>query len=52
MRICDKCAKKLREGDGNIHIEFGLGFNFDICHECEEKFLLHISSFFRKKTNQ
>lgn len=49
MRICDKCKKELRKGDGNSHIELGYAFTYDICAECEEKFLLHVDSFFHKK---
>lgn len=48
MRICDKCGNKLREGDGNSHIELGYAFTYDVCAECEEKFLLHVKSFFNK----
>ncbi len=49
MRICDKCEKKLREGDGNYHIQLGYPFNYDLCKECEQKFLLHVDSFFNTK---
>lgn len=49
MRICDKCKKKLRKGDGNSHIELGYNFTYDICAECEKNFLLHVDSFFDTK---
>ena len=49
MRTCDKCGKKLRKGDGNSYIELGYGFTYDLCHKCEEKFLLHVDSFFNTK---
>lgn len=49
MRICDKCKKKLRKGDGNSHIELGYCFTYDLCCKCEEKFLLHVDSFFDTK---
>jgi hypothetical protein len=53
MRICDKCKKTLRKGDGNSHIELGYSFTYDLCHKCEEKFLLHVDSFFdTKKANE
>lgn len=48
MRICDKCEKKLREGDGSSYIKLGYPFNYDVCEECEQKFLLFVSSFFHK----
>lgn len=48
MRICDKCGKKLREGDGSSHIKLGYPFNYDVCEECEKNFLSHVSSFFNK----
>ena len=51
MRICDKCKKKLRKGDGNSHIELGYSFTYDICAECEKKFLLHVDSFFNTEEN-
>ena len=46
MIICDKCKKTLREGDGSSHIQLGYPFNYDLCQKCEEKFLLHVDSFF------
>lgn len=49
MRICDKCKKMLREGDGSSHIQLGHPFNYDLCHKCEEKFLLHVNLFFNTK---
>lgn len=49
MRICDKCKKPLRKGDGNSHIELGYSFTYDLCPKCEEKFLLHVDSFFNTK---
>lgn len=49
MRICDKCKKKLRKGDGNYHIELGYSFTYDLCQKCKEKFLLHVDSFFSKE---
>lgn len=49
MRICDKCKKKLRKGDGSSHIELGYAFTYDVCRECEENFLLHVDSFFDTK---
>lgn len=49
MRICDKCKKKLRNGDGSSHIELGYSFTYDICAECEQKFLLYVNSFFNTK---
>jgi hypothetical protein len=55
MRICDKCGKKLREGDGSSQIKLGYPFNYDFCVDCEQKFLLHVSSFFtkaRRPTNE
>ena len=48
MRICDKCKKELRKGDGSSHIELGNPFTYDVCAKCEEKFLLHVDSFFKK----
>jgi len=48
MRICDKCKKELRKGDGSSHIELGYPFTYDVCAKCEEKFLLHVDSFFKK----
>lgn len=48
MRICDKCGKKLSEGDGSSHIKLGCMFTYDVCKKCEENFLLHVSSFFHK----
>lgn len=48
MRICDKCGKALRKGDGSSHIELGYAFIYDVCEKCEENFLLHVSSFFNK----
>lgn len=49
MRICDKCGEKLHKGDGSSHIDLGYSFIYDVCEKCEEKFLLHVSSFFFKK---
>jgi hypothetical protein len=49
MRICDKCKKELRKGDGSSHIELGYLFTYDVCAKCEEKFLLHVDSFFDTK---
>lgn len=49
MRICDKCKKELRRGDGSSHIELGYAFTYDVCLHCEEDFLLHVDSFFNKK---
>lgn len=48
MRICDKCGKELRKGDGSSHIELGYAFIYDVCEKCEEKFLLHVDSFFNQ----
>lgn len=52
MRICDKCKKKLRKGDGNSHIDLGYAFTYDLCTECEKKFLLHVDSFFDEKESK
>ena len=52
MRICDKCKKELRQGDGNSHIELGYAFTYDLCTKCEEKFLSHVSQFFYKKESE
>lgn len=41
--------KTLRKGDGNSHIELGYCFTYDLCPKCEEKFLLHVYSFFDTK---
>ena len=46
MRICDKCKKKLKNGDGNVHIDLGFPFEYDLCKKCEEKFLFHVNDFF------
>lgn len=40
MRICDKCKKPLRKGDGNSHIECGYPFNYDLCKEREKKIFI------------
>ena len=48
MRICDKCGKKLYEGDGSYHIQLGYPFTYDVCEKCKQNFLLHVSSFFYK----
>jgi len=52
MRICDKCKKELRKGDGSSHIELGYPFNYDFCVNCEQNFLLHVSSFFHKSNEE
>ena len=52
MRICDKCKKKLRKGDGNSHIELRYSFTYDLCSKCEEKFLFHVDSFFTKESDE
>ena len=49
MRICDKCKKELRKGDGSSHIELGYSCTYDRCRKCEEKFLLHVDAFFDTK---
>lgn len=49
MRICDKCKKELRKGDGNAHIDLGYPFIYDLCAECGRKFFLHVDSFFNTK---
>lgn len=49
MRICDKCKKELRKGDGNAHIDLGYPFIYDLCAECEQKFFVHVDSFFNTK---
>lgn len=48
MRLCDKCGKKLREGDWNSNIKLAPEFTYDLCLECEQKFLLHVDSFFNQ----
>jgi len=40
MRLCDKCGKKLRECDGSSYIQLGYSFNYDVCKDCEKKFLI------------
>ena len=52
MRLCDKCNKKLHKGDGSSHIDLGYPFIYDICSECEQKFLSHVASFFFTKSNE
>lgn len=49
MRICDKCKKELRKGDGSSHIELSYSFTYDLCQQCEQKFLLYVDSFFNTK---
>ena len=46
MRVCDKCKKPLKNGDGNAHIDLGTSFTYDLCRKCQEKFLLHVDDFF------
>lgn len=46
MKLCDKCKKVLKNGDGNVHIDLGYTFIYDLCKKCEEKFLLHVDDFF------
>lgn len=52
MRICDKCKKELKKGDGNSHLDFGDPFIYDLCRKCEEKFLVYVDTFFTKKEKQ
>lgn len=52
MRICDKCEKILREGDGSSNINLGYMFTYDLCSKCKEEFLLHVCHFFDKKKNE
>ena len=51
MRICDKCKKELSKGDGRSHIELSYSFTYDLCQQCEQKFLLYVDSFFNTKSD-
>lgn len=52
MIVCDKCKKELGKRDYKAHINLGVAFKYDVCKDCEEKFLLHADDFFDTKGDE